>query len=106
MNDKLRNILLPLTPFIGFFVFLLLISKHYYDLSFESYKFCVKQIEESKLSTNVCSHILSESNSAYSSATLLFIPIVIVLCLMVFAFGAKLFSISEELKEIKEKLNV
>ncbi len=81
-------------------------TKHYYESSFERYKFCIEQAKENNLSINICSHISMASDSAYSWAVSFFSPIVIMLLVIIFSFGMRIISMDKELKEIKEKLNV
>lgn len=109
MSEKVKSILLFAVPFLIYLVISLAMTRFYLSSSFESYKFCVEQVKEANLPTgtiNLCSHISSAINTAYFSAIMLFNPIIIVLLTSIFLFGKKMNSMSKELKEIKEKLNV
>ena len=78
----------------------------YYEQSSKSLEMCFEQIERHNLPQTVCYFPHSTANSAFSMASSIYNPIIILLMVVIFTLTANLISMKREINELKEKLDV
>ena len=114
MNEKSKAI----QPYLLVFIFVLIIphiffgvstyhlSGRYYEQAEKSRDLCIKHAKEDYLLETTCMQISSEAREAYSSATKVYNPTIIMLLGILFSLSLGMIALKKQIDELKEKLNV
>lgn len=106
MKENIKIVLLYTVPMLLYFSSSYFLTEDYYEFSLQRLELCLKQTSENNLPLNICTHITSSSNLAFSQAVSIYSPTIILLFIIVIALGHKILRMDTELKGLKEKTDV